>query len=154
MRRTFSRALLIVVMGLSLGLAANTVSPRRIPLIRPPPKAPQPSEMLTLPEAKAIWESGAAFFLDARAPADYAAGHITGAFNLPAEEFDQHYPQVAPILTPDRLVVVYCDGQECELSHHLADKLRSMGFRNVRILHNGWTVWRTAGLATQTGDQK
>ena len=154
MRRTLTRALVIVGLGLTLGLAANTVSPKRIPFIRPPPKTPQPGEMLTLAEAKAIWESGAAFFLDARAPADFEAGHIASAFNVPAEAFDEHFPQVAPILSPDSALVVYCDGQECELSHHLADKLRTMNFLNVRILRNGWTVWRTAGLPTQTGSVK
>ena len=154
MQRTLQRALLIVGLGLALGLVANTVSPRRIPFIRPPPKAPQPGELLTVAEAKAIWESGASFFLDARAPADFAVGHIASAFNLPAESFEEHFPQLAPMLAPDRAIVVYCDGLECELSHRVADKLRAMGFRNVRILHNGWTAWRTAGLPTQTGAQQ
>ena len=154
MWRTLIRALVIVGVGLTLGLAANTVSPKRIPFIRPPPKAPQPGEMLTLEEAKAIWEGNAAFFLDARAPADYEAGHIANAFNLPAEAFDEHFPQVAPMLSTERAIVVYCDGEECDLSHHLVDKLRERNFRNVRILRNGWTVWRTAGLPTLTGSQK
>ena len=152
MRRTFVRALVIVGLGLTLGLAANTISPKRIPFLRPPPKALKPGEMLTLEEAKVIFESGTAFFLDARSPADFEAGHIAGAFNVPAEAFDEHFPQVAPILSPDRPLVVYCDGLECELSHHLADKLRERNFLNVRILRNGWTVWRTAGLPTQTGN--
>src|SRR5262245_1105955 len=128
MWRTLTRALVIVGLGLALGLAANTVSPKRIRFIRPPPKPLQQDEMLTLEEAKTIFESGSAFILDARAPADFEAGHIFGAFNVPAEAFDEHFPQVAPILSPDRTIIVYCDGKECELSHHLADKLRERNF--------------------------
>ena len=148
MRRTVQRALLIVGVGLTLGLAANTVSPRRIPFITAPKKVPLPGEFLSLDQAQALWNTGAAFFLDARAPADYDAGHIAQAFNLPVEAFDEYFPQVAPMLSPDAAIVVYCDGEACELSHRLADKLRPLGYRNVRLLHNGWTEWRKAGFAT------
>jgi rhodanese-related sulfurtransferase len=151
MRRTIQRALLIIAAGAALGLLANGVSPRRIPYLTPPKPPLQPGEIIALAEAESLWNSGAAIFLDARPPADYAAGHIANAFNLPVDEFQQHYPQVAALLGPDTPVVAYCDGIECELSHRLAQKLRELGHTNVRVLLNGWTVWRQAGLPTATG---
>jgi rhodanese-related sulfurtransferase len=108
---------------------------------------------VALEEAKAMWGSGTAFFLDARATADYQAGHIAGALSLPIEEFDAHYPPIQPMLTPDLRIVVYCDGQECDLSHRLMDRLRELGYYNVRVLTNGWTSWHTAGLLTHAGGQ-
>ena len=153
MRRTIQQAVLIVLVGGALGLVANALSPRGIPYIAPPKPKLQAQDVIPLPEAHELWNSGAAFFLDARSPADYAAGHIVNAFNLPAEEFDQHYPSVASLLTPDSVIVIYCDGLQCDLSHRLMGKLRELGYRHVRVLVNGWTVWQTAGWPTRKGDQ-
>ncbi|MEI6085378.1 MAG: rhodanese-like domain-containing protein [Verrucomicrobiota bacterium] len=152
MWRTLQRALVVTIAGAVLGLAANAVSPRRIPYIAPP-VVNVPSDFIPFDEAQALWRSGEAIFLDARAPADYAAGHIGNAFNVPAENFDAHYSPVAGMLTPASRIVTYCDGLECDLSHHLTDRLRQLGYTNVHILKNGWTVWRNAGLATSTGGQ-
>lgn len=153
MRRTIQRALLIVVAGAALGLLVNQVSPRAIPYITPPMAKVAASDTITLEEATQLWQTGAAFFLDARPPAQYTAGHIANAFNVPAEDFATHYRAVAPMLAPDSPIVAYCDGMDCELSHQLTGKLRELGYKNVRILMNGWTSWRIAGHPTQTGVQ-
>ena len=153
MRRTFLRALAIVVAGAALGLGANVVSPRRIPMLTPPPEPPKAEDTVGLADAEALWKGGTGYFLDARSPADYAAGHIAGAISLPVEEFDDHFPQIAPMLQPDADIVAYCDGQECDLSNRLVARLRELGYHNVRHLVNGWTAWRTAGLLTHTGAQ-
>lgn len=150
---TLRRALVIALTGAVLGLVANAVSPRGIPYITPPKAKLQPQDIVPLKEAQELWGSGAAIFLDARARADYTAGHIANAISLPVEEFDEYYPRVATTLTPDANVVAYCDGQECDLSHDLAKKLRELGYSHVRILVNGWTSWHTAGLPTHTGEQ-
>ena len=143
------RALLIVVASAGLGLAFNAISPKRIPYITPPKPVIAASEFIPLAEAFELWGSGAAFFLDARAPADYEAGHIAGAFNLPAESFHEHFMNVAPYLTPSSSIICYCDGVECDLSHHLAGMLRQQGYTNIHLLQNGWTVWRAAGYPSQ-----
>jgi len=153
MARTIERALLIAVAGAALGLAGNVVSPRHIPYIAPPKVAPQPSDFIQLDDARQLWLASGAFFLDARAPADYAAGHVAGAYSLPAADFDARYQQVSDMLTLETPLVTYCDGLRCDLSHDITARLRQLGYKNVHILQNGWTVWRKAGLATTTGDQ-
>jgi rhodanese-related sulfurtransferase len=153
MAGTIGRALVIVMAGAALGVAANALSPRRIPFLTPPKAAPAAKDTVPLDEAKALWGSGTALFLDARATSDYQAGHIAGALSLPIEEFDDHYPQVQPLLTPDSAIVAYCDGMDCDLSHRLMDRLRELGYHNVRLLVNGWTTWHTAGLLTHAGSQ-
>ena len=92
-------------------------------------------------------------FLDARSNRDYANGHITGALNLPAMEFDKAFPQIRPKLDAEMPVVLYCDGEHCELSQQLMLKLRGAGLTNAVVLVNGWTLWRGTGLPTRTGEE-
>ena len=131
---------------MGLGLLGNAISPRGLPLRTPPPIA---ARTISLEEAVEVWNNGIAIFLDAREPQDYAAGHIGNAFNLPALSFEAHFGKVAPLLTPTSRIVVYCDGTQCDLSHRVIERLQQMGFTNVQILTNGWSVWRQAGLPTQ-----
>jgi rhodanese-related sulfurtransferase len=154
MKQLLTRALIIVGLGLGLGLAANQISPRGIPLVAPRKEIAKADEFIPLDKAKQLWGLGTALFIDAREPADYAAGHIGNAFNLPAQSFAQHFGQLAPMLTTDSELVLYCDGKECDLSHRLADNLRQQGYTNLHILANGWTVWRQAGLPVTRGGQQ
>jgi rhodanese-related sulfurtransferase len=144
------RGLIIILLGTGLGFAANQISPRGIPLITPP-NQPALGEIIDLNHARALWQNGTVLFLDARQPDDYAAGHIGNALNLPALSFDQHFGEIAPLLTPHSELVLYCDGTECDLSHRLADNLRQLGYTNLHILFNGWTVWNQAGLPVTRG---
>jgi rhodanese-related sulfurtransferase len=154
MKSFLTPMLAIVLLGAVLGLAGNHLSPRGIPLLTPPKKIPKAEEFIALDKARELWGNGAALFIDAREPADYSAGHIGNALNLPALSFEQHFGAIVPMLTPESQIVIYCDGQECDLSHRLAESLRQQGFTNSHILFNGWTAWRQAGLPTTSGGQK
>jgi rhodanese-related sulfurtransferase len=153
MKQLIARAFLIGVAGAALGVIVNALSPppRGLPLIATPKKPAAPDEFIPLTKAHELWQSGAAFFLDAREPEDFAAGHIGNALNLPVQSFDKHLGEVMPLLAPDSQLIVYCDGVECELSHRLEKRLREIGFTNVHVLFNGWTAWRGAGFPTQQG---
>src|SRR4051794_25934600 len=106
MVKDLQRALLIVLVGVGLGLLSNAVSPHGIPLITPPKIVPKVDEFMPLSQAYELWGSGTGFFLDARKPADFEAGHIPNALNLPAEEFDQTYAaKFSSMLTPDSAIV-------------------------------------------------
>lgn len=153
MLRTLQRALVIALSGAALGLGFNTVSPRRIPFRTPPPVVLLATDTIPLPEAQRLWAGGAAFFLDARAADDYAAGHIPNAFSLPVETFAARFPQVAPMLTREMELVIYCDGEKCELSHQLQKSLRDLGYTKSRVLVNAMTVWRRAGLPVTMGGE-
>jgi rhodanese-related sulfurtransferase len=149
--QVIKRAVLLVLMGAALGLLSNAVAPKGISLLTPPKKVPKADEFVPVDQAHQWWSEGNTFFLDARKPEDFEAGHIANALNLPVETFTENYPKVAPLLAPDSSIVVYCDGAECELSRRLAEELRGQGYTNVHMLHNGWTAWRTAGFPTATG---
>ncbi len=150
MKKLAWQALVIVLFGAGLGLAANLISPCGIPVVVRP-TAGAPEKYLPLEQAAQWWRQGGALFLDAREPADFAAGHIGNALNLPAQSFAEHFWELAPLLTPDAVIVIYCDGSECELSGLLARRLREQGQTRVHVLFNGWTAWRAAGLPVTMG---
>jgi rhodanese-related sulfurtransferase len=108
--------------------------------------------VIGLEEAKRLFEQDAAIFLDARPQYQYAEGHIRGALSLPWQEVDHFFGEIAERLESSQTIITYCDGETCDLSHDLALLLKEMGFENVRVLVNGWTVWQQAGLLTQMGE--
>ncbi len=79
-------------------------------------------------------------FVDARPPEEYEAGHIDNAVNIYALEFEDHIPQILE-WDPDQLIIVYCGGGTCELSHDLAQDLKNFGFTRVFVYSGGWQEW-------------
>ena len=94
----------------------------------------------------------AAVIIDARPNDDYEKGHIRGALSLPWRDVDQRFMEVTKDISVDTPIITYCDGETCSLSHDLAVFLKDMGFMNVRVLVNGWTVWQAAGLPVEPVD--
>jgi rhodanese-related sulfurtransferase len=90
--------------------------------------------------AKRIFDEKKALFIDARPAAQFGEGHIPGAINVYAEDFNPNIPMLLKIPN-DTLVVAYCGGGLCELSHELADKLRALGFKRVVVYTGGTTEW-------------
>jgi rhodanese-related sulfurtransferase len=90
--------------------------------------------------ARRIFDEKKALFVDARPAAQFGEGHIPGAINVYAEDFNPNIPMLLKYPN-DTLVVAYCGGGLCELSHELADKLRTLGFKRVVVYTGGTTEW-------------
>lgn len=83
--------------------------------------------------------------VDARPTArKYDLGHIPTAVNIPDAQFDRLAPKLLP---PDksRLVIFYCDGPDCILSHNAAFKAQTLGYTNVRVYAGGYPEWVQSG---------
>jgi rhodanese-related sulfurtransferase len=106
---------------------------------------------ITLEEAEKLFFTHAAVFIDARPVEDYAQGHIRDSRSLPWQDVDLNFMAVTADLEFTTPIITYCDSASCELSHDLALFLRDAGFMNTRVLVNGWTVWRQAGLPIASG---
>lgn len=89
--------------------------------------------MVDLDEPARLFERQTAIFLDARPPNQYDDGHIPGAMNLPWQEVDRYFIEMADRLEGSGMIITYCDGESCELSHELALFMKEMGFTNVRV---------------------
>jgi rhodanese-related sulfurtransferase len=105
---------------------------------------------IALEDAADLFADNAAIFLDARTPAEYETGHIQGAVNLPWHEVDNYFETVIMTLDPEAMIITYCDGEACSLSHDLALFLKDLGFTRVKVLVNGWTLWKEHDLPVST----
>lgn len=73
----------------------------------------------------------------------YDPGHIPTALNIPDSQFDKYVDK----LPQDKgtLLIFYCDGVECMLSHNSAFKAEKLGYTNVRVYAAGYPDWVKAG---------
>ncbi len=90
-------------------------------------------------------KKGLVLVLDVRPPEEYAAGHLTGAVNIPIKELEARLAS----LPRRKEIVAYCRGPYCLMSFEAVQKLRKRGFR-ARRLEDGFPEWRAAGLPTET----
>jgi len=101
---------------------------------------------LNLEQAKLLFDSGKAVFVDARPEYTYIERHIQGAVSLSASRFTFQFEQKKDKLKKEDLYVVYCSSVTCHLSEIVAGYLDENGFKNVRIFTGGWDEWFTAGF--------
>jgi rhodanese-related sulfurtransferase len=85
-------------------------------------------------------------FIDARDIADFQAGHIQGAMNIPYHDFEK-YRETLEGLPKDQVYVTYCSAA-CDVSIDMAYAMAKMGFKKMYIFHGGWDEWKTAGYPT------
>jgi len=155
--RALRQTLVIIVLAAAVGFGMNLLRSDRLALNADwSPEARLTSKfgkniMISLDEAKEKFFSGSALFVDARPLEDYREGHIKGARNLTVTAFEEQAFGLLLGLPEDTLIVTYCDGEECALSIEVAEKLKEIGFENIRILHNGWTVWKNHRLPCESG---
>jgi rhodanese-related sulfurtransferase len=105
-------------------------------------------------EAQAVRQlvdAEAAFVIDARESAEYAAGHIPGAINLPYDEVAADTARLEKLDTRGRPIVVYCGGGTCEQSLSLAYDLVAAGHTRVAVYVGGFPEWHEAGHPVTEG---
>ncbi|MCX8093923.1 MAG: rhodanese-like domain-containing protein [Candidatus Goldbacteria bacterium] len=96
-------------------------------------------------EAKLLYDSGKAIFIDARNKAEYQEAHIKGAINIQVDTTPEQIKNLENILK-DKILVTYCNGIGCYLSDKVAYKLFDMGYRNIVIFFSGWNKWNEHNL--------
>ena len=149
------QSVLILSIAAALSLSVNHFRQGGLPLFGSPtagfsgPKtAVEP--VISIEEARALFLTNGAVFIDARPAEAYRSGHIRGALNLPSESLEESLSAVTAQIPTDSLIITYCDGESCTLSKEAALELSARGYPNVLVLVNGWSVWQDAGLPTET----
>jgi|DewCreStandDraft_4_1066084.scaffolds.fasta_scaffold06457_10 rhodanese-related sulfurtransferase len=101
-----------------------------------------------LEEAKVLFESGKALFIDARSASEYNDAHIPGAILITVAEAPTKIPQLKDVLK-DKVLVPYCHGAGCHLSDKVAYSLFDAGYKKVVIYFGGWPEWTQANMPVE-----
>lgn len=137
----------------SLPLPGTTKAVNHSPTATNGPIEPNATGDPSIEEAVRLFEEGAVLFVDARSEADYRAGHIKGAVNIPDLDFENHIGSFLEKTAAETVLITYCEGDSCTLSKSLAEKLSLAGFENVFHLKNGWGQWKERGLPIARGQE-
>jgi rhodanese-related sulfurtransferase len=114
------------------------------------PDVGRPIEV-TIKTARGLVDSKGAAIIDAREPADYAAGHLPGAINLPFDEVITDPVRLEAFDPQGKPILVYCGGATCELSMKLGYELVRLGKKRVLVYTGGWPEWSDMGYPTVKG---
>ncbi len=147
-------AVLLAVAGSVIGIAYTAVTHKGLFDPSPLPPAvsgeipPAGPTIITIGEAKSLFESGQALFIDTRSEFDFGMGHIAGATNLPLKSL--HAGRTIPQDYPrDKTLIAYCDGASCNSSIEVAALISEAGYTNVRIFFGGWEEWQSLNLPVE-----
>ena len=100
------------------------------------------STRLSTLQATRLINDSDAVIIDIRDQAQFAAGHIINAKNIPAKVMDERKAEIDKL--KGKPVIVSCDtGTRASAG---ADKLRALGLTEVFTLQGGLNAWRDAGL--------
>ena len=90
----------------------------------------------------------AGVWVDARAAAEFRAGHIPGAINLPLDRVVAEHRQ----LDDYDVVVVYGETYADAKAEALSKRLMRLGHAKVHTLRGGMQAWTSAGNTTESGE--
>lgn len=155
-RKIVFEILLISFAAVLLAFAVNLLRPDGLPLFSAKnadniPKQIAPGE-ISITEAIKRFHAGSALFVDARPAPDFNAGHIHGAINLANADMDEWIDSFLADISPNTLIIAYCDGPHCSLGLDLAEQFRLLGYDKVYYLKNGWSQWKNKGMPTGSID--
>lgn len=175
-RGAIFEATVIFIVSLVLGLIANAISPKGIPLIRDDSgrfaidSAKTTGENLinkrgklnkggfyepvNIPVdiAKQLFDQNA-LFIDGREADEFRQGRIKGASNIPYKEFKdktkEEKIQIMKDIDTSRILVSYCSSDSCEISIDNAYEMAKAGYNNIKIYLGGYKEWSRLGYPTE-----
>ena len=123
--------------------------------------------VLSIEDAKKMYDLNSAIFIDARDPAEFSDGHITNALNIPYENInDFEYEDILDSLvvpvaikedsSVEKYLVIYCSGEGCSLSEDWAYEMSEYGpfHDDITIFYfeAGFPAWKDLGYPIKVSD--
>jgi len=158
------QSVLLIVVAILVALGVNLISPHSIELIGkyrslsngdgpivPPTAEPGDPPFVDIDEAYLDYTQGNALFVDARDETEFDCGTIPQAVNIPFEylpdgDLAPYFDSVLSGAPKDTTIIVFCSGEECDLSLHLARNMKSLGYTHTLIFFGGAREWEKNGL--------
>jgi rhodanese-related sulfurtransferase len=159
-KNSLQEALTIIVFVILVAIVYNILSPKGIPLLNQSTNYSEVSDSLlfnhttiisdtilnrsvSLSQLQRLIKTKSAVLIDARNPEAYQKSHIPTAINIPFLRMFDYMSTLITIPT-DTLIVIYCEGDNCELSTNLAHAMKDMNFTRIFIYHDGIKGWEEA----------
>ena len=147
------RLFILIAVALSVSLAIGATATAQTPYqsmlkgALDQLKADKPWGKTVVDDAYALWEAGAAVFLDVRTQDEYEAGHIPGAILVTLETLPENLDKLPADM--ETLIVVYCkSGWRASIGMVM---LRLLGYVNAKGFDGSWLAWTEAGHPTTEG---
>lgn len=159
--------LALMIVATIMALVVNFVSPNGIalvgnyrtlssgegPIVPPSAEAGDPP-FIDINQAQMEHSLGAALFVDAREPEEFECGTIPGSVNIPFEylpegDLTAYLDSAFGQVPTDHTLIVFCSGDECDLSLHLGRNLNTFGYSEVLIFFGGAREWEASGLEVE-----
>ena len=99
-------------------------------------------------ELAAALAAGGCQLVDVREPVEHAEAHVASARLIPLGQIEARCGEI----DPHKPVVVMCHAGK--RGQTAADKLRQLGFNDVRNLEGGLLAWKAAGMVCVEGTRK
>ncbi len=160
----FRQILIIVAVSCVLGVSLNLVSPNRIeffgkyrslssgdgPIVPPAAEEGDPP-FIAVDVAEMEYSNYEVTFIDAREPEDFECGTIPGSVNIPFDYLPEdnvaaYIDSALGGMSKDNPIIIFCSGEECDLSLHLGRNMQQMGYQNISIFFGGSREWEKFGL--------
>ncbi len=114
-------------------------------------------EEISAEELKRLLDLGKVVALNPLNDQNYSEAHIPGSKHVQVnlvsrEDFERRVAEIIP--DKKQPVVVYCWGIECPTSGIAGEKLKEMGYEDVREYKGGVTEWHRLGLPLEGTDLK
>ncbi len=164
MNKTLNQIIIIAVLSVILGGARNILFSNDIdfvgkwrdlssgeePIIPPTAEEGDPV-FIAIDVAEMEHSTGKTLFIDARDPEEFECGTIPGSINIPFDYLPEgdlapYFDSAMGGIALDYTMVVFCSGEECDLSLHLARNMQDVGYTNLMIFFGGSREWENYEL--------
>lgn len=95
---------------------------------------------------KSAQEKNSALLIDARPYKKYLNETIPGALSIPDTQLDEYIGRFPS--NKEEKIIVFCGGYKCVKSHVVANKLISLGYKNVSVFAGGEPLWKEKAYGT------
>ncbi len=154
----WGRAAVLVVIATCAALLYNSfdgiplIAPERAAMSVPGQGLPEQEgiHLVGLAAARTFFDEQRGLVIDARAPEQFAEGHIPGAVNCHVYELEIFLPPLLERASLELPVMIYCAGEDCEDSRFLAQTMQELGFSLLYVFEGGISGWQEAGFEVET----
>jgi phage shock protein E len=127
------KSILSLAAGLAVFVCANVSS------------AAEPKNITVEEAAKIVATDTNVVVLDIRTPKEFQAGHIKGATNINFR--DKEFAKQIETLDKSKTYIIHCQGGG--RSGQACDQIKTLDFKNVLHMNQGFGAWEKAGKPVQ-----